>query len=361
MWLCNRFFLESFKAPWLPSHMESETWELGCADSGWLSEDDVSFNFASDSPELNIISELNDVSLIWVGFFKCWVLRFPFILLYFLLFQPIMVSKYLVSLETVISGRLFPPRADVSSFLPSTSIAMAVAARSTDLLSTAERRDSAHSLHRPKGSVLQICVHHGFYPFQQLRRIFILSSSLSHFGFRVVLWFHKELSKHLLSNNRWGGFQTKTKRAEDFRVRISAKNTNIEKETKFQLDGSNKCVTWGTEAGSISPFPSTQKQQIAGFQHFWSENSYVGRWSDWGSRIFPTGVVLKTSTANKKPPNLLDADRSGHFVMGWNPCISWSVVYLATSLFETLLIDTSQVLQDWNADDTTPKKIGEKK
>lgn len=190
---------------------------------------------------------------------------------------------------------------------------------------------------------------------------FLSSHPLSHFGFRVVLWFHKELSKHLLSNNRWGGFQTKTKRAEDFRVRISAKNTNIEKETKFQLDGSNKCVTWGTEAGSISPFPSTQKQQIAGFQHFWSENSYVGRWSDWGSRIFPTGVVLKTSTANKKPPNLLDADRSGHFVMGWNPCISWSVVYLATSLFETLLIDTSQVLQDWNADDTTPKKIGEKK
>ena len=76
---------------------------------------------------------------------------------YFLLFQPIMVSKYLVSLDTVISGRLFPPRADVSSFLPSTSIAMAVAARSTDLLSTAERRDSAHSLHRPKGSVVGNC------------------------------------------------------------------------------------------------------------------------------------------------------------------------------------------------------------
>lgn len=221
---------------------------------------------------------------------------------------------------------------------------MAVAARSTDLLSTAERRDSAHSLHRPKGSVLQALCAPRVLPFPTIAQIFILSSSLSHFGFRVVLWFRKELSKHLLSNNRWGGFQTNTKRAEDFRVRVSAKNANIEKETKFQLDGSNKCVTWGTEAGSISPFPSTQKQQIAGFQHSWSENSYVGRWSDWGSRC----QQKTTKSFGRRQIRSLRGDLS--WWVGWNPCISWSVVYLATSLFETLFdwyIPSATGLKRW--------------
>ena len=117
---------------------------------------------------------------------------------------------------------------------------MAVAARSTDLLSTAERRDSAHSLHRPKRSVVGNCA--------------ILSSSLSHFGFRVVLWFHKELSKHLLSNNRWGGFQTNTKRAEDFRVRVSAKTQTLKKRQSF---------SW-----MVRTNVSHEERRLAAFHHF---------------------------------------------------------------------------------------------
>ena len=110
-----------------------------------------------------------------------------------------MVSKA-VSLNTVISGRLFPSKADVSSFLPNTRIAMAVAARSTYHLSTAERRDSAHTLHRP------VCfadiVHRGK-PFPTVADKIVSFYPLCPFlVFVYSLWFYKELSNHSLSDAR---------------------------------------------------------------------------------------------------------------------------------------------------------------